>query len=194
MRSPSRPPVWLTLHPTAAYASSKAALNSISETLRLELSPFGVSVVTILAGVFDSEFHANDSDFDLPINSRYAPIKDTIASWASGEAKPKGCPSHEFAEALVDDVIGSKASTVYKGPHAEAVKFMATWLPTSLGVSRFLDASMRDSCSEFLQANTLNTNSNEGYWQDLFMSYGQGLKELSQKVSSGSDKGNQGRL
>lgn len=126
---------------TAAYASSKAALNSISETLRLELSPFGVSVVTIMAGVVNSEFHANDSDFELPMNSRYAPIKDIIASWASGEAKPKGCASYEFAEALVEDVIGSKQSTVYRGPYAGAVKFMATWLPTSLGVRDYSDTS-----------------------------------------------------
>ncbi|KUI56150.1 NADPH-dependent 1-acyldihydroxyacetone phosphate reductase [Cytospora mali] len=45
----------------SAYASSKAALGNISETLRLELSPFGVSVVIIMAGVVTSQFHENDS-------------------------------------------------------------------------------------------------------------------------------------
>ncbi|KAL1878229.1 hypothetical protein Daus18300_002146 [Diaporthe australafricana] len=141
----------------AAYASSKAALNSMSDTLRLELSPFGVSVVTVMAGVVDSEFHANDPDFELPPSSRYAPIKDAIASWASGKAKPKGCSAQEFAEALVVDVIGSKRPAVYRGPRAGAVKFVTIWLPTWL--------------------------------VDFFMSQGQGLKELSQKVAEDVSKG-----
>lgn len=178
--------VQLTLQPTAAYASSKAALNSVSETLRLELSPFGVSVVTIMAGIVDSEFHVNDSDFDLPMNSRYAPIKETIASWASGEAKPKGCSSHEFAETLVEDIIGSKASTVYKGPRAGAVKFVVTWLPTYVQVSNFLDPSMCHLLPQVLES--LNRNTNEIYCQDFLMSQGQGLKELSQQGFGGSNK------
>lgn len=146
-----------------------------------------------MAGIVDSEFHANDSDFDLPPNSRYTQIKETIASWASGEAKPKGCSSHEFAEALAEDIIGSKASTVYKGPRAGAVKFVVTWLPTYLGVSNSLDASMC-LCSQTLEEDILNRNSNEIYWQDFLMSQGQGLKELSQEVSGCSDKKSPGRL
>jgi hypothetical protein len=91
-----------------------------------------------MAGVVNSEFHANDSGFELPQNSRYAPIKDTIASWASGEAKPKGCSAQEFAESLVKDVVSSKkASSVYRGPHAGTIKFITSWLPTSLVVSNF---------------------------------------------------------
>lgn len=90
-----------------------------------------------MAGLVDSEFHTNDPDFELPPNSRYAPIKDIIASWASGKAKPKGCSSHEFAEALVADVIGSKRPAVYRGPRAGAVKFVTTWLPTWLVVSNY---------------------------------------------------------
>jgi len=130
------------LKSTAAYASSKAALNSISDTLRLELSPFGVSVITVMPGVINSEFHVNDSGFDLPPNSRYAPIKDTIVSWASGEAKPKGCPSQEFAESVVGDILGGTRAAVYKGPWAGTMKFLATWVPTSLAVSTYTDASM----------------------------------------------------
>lgn len=90
-----------------------------------------------MAGVVNSEFHTNDSGFDLPLNSRYIPIKDTIASWASGEAKPKGCSSHEFAEALLGDIIGSKRPSVYKGPYAGVIKFITNWLPTALVVSNY---------------------------------------------------------
>ncbi|CAJ2500715.1 Uu.00g035680.m01.CDS01 [Anthostomella pinea] len=89
-------------------AASKAALNALSETLRLELAPFGVSVVTILPGVIDSKLHVNGAaSFDLPPASRYAPIKDIIAGWAKGDAVPKDSLSVDgFAELVVRDVVG----------------------------------------------------------------------------------------
>ncbi|KAG8161125.1 hypothetical protein KVR01_009389 [Diaporthe batatas] len=125
----------------ATYAASKAALDAVSETLRLELSPFGVSVITIMAGTINSQFHANDSNFGLPPNSRYTPIKDIIASWASGEAKPKGCSSKEFAQSIVDDMLGGGGYAV------KGVQGTLGW-----------------------------------HDEDFFMSQGQGLKELSQRL------------
>ncbi|ROT42885.1 NAD(P)-binding protein [Sodiomyces alkalinus F11] len=116
----------------AAYTSSKAALNQFSETLRLELSPFGVSVVTIMAGVVDSHFHANDSNFVLPEGSRYAPIQEIIAGWASGASKPKGCSAVQFADALVQEITGTgKNGLVFRGPHAGGINFLSRWAPRS---------------------------------------------------------------
>lgn len=146
----------------AAYASSKAAMTTISETLRLELSPFGVDVITIMAGVVDSQFHANDTDFGLPPNSRYTAIKDIMAGWASGEAKPKGCSAEEFAESLMDVIAGkgSKGGLVWKGPHAGAVKFMVGWLPTSLVVSvQLCLISCQDIVTGMLTTSSDRTNS-----------------------------------
>ena len=53
-------PSSLTCIVVGTYASSKAALNSISDTLRLELAPFNVSVVTIMVGTVATPFHANE--------------------------------------------------------------------------------------------------------------------------------------
>lgn len=88
------------------YCSSKAALTTVSETLRLELSPFGVSVVTIMAGAVSSHFHDNEPDFKLPNRSYYAPIEEIVAGWASGKSKPGGCSPEQFAESLVEDIVG----------------------------------------------------------------------------------------
>lgn len=124
-------------------------MTNISETLRLELSPFGVDVVTVMAGVVTSNFHANDINFDLPLNSGYAPIKSIIATWASGDAKPKGCSAEEFAEILVADVLdnGKTSGLVWRGPYAASLKFMTGWLPRFLMVrysySWLLDISLR---------------------------------------------------
>lgn len=129
------------LTPAAAYASSKAALVNLSEALRLELSPFGVSVLTVLVGTVDSHFHANDTALDgtgfkLPPSSRYAAIEDIIAGWASGESKPKGIAAEQLAEQLVGDLVGDgKSGLVWKGPNAGAIKFATKWFPDSLMVS-----------------------------------------------------------
>ncbi|ROV87981.1 hypothetical protein VPNG_10339 [Cytospora leucostoma] len=141
----------------SAYASSKAALVNLSETLRLELSPFGVSVLTVLVGIVDSHFNANDTalnetGFKLPPDSRYAAIEDIIAGWASGESKPKGITAEQLAELLVGDLVGDgKSGLVWKGPNASAIRFATKWFPDSL--------------------------------MNHLMSQNQGLHELSEKVS-----------
>lgn len=120
----------------AAYTSSKAALNLIAETLRLELSPFGVSVISVMAGIVDSQFHANDGEFALPADSRYAPIKEIMAGWASGASKPRGCSADEFADAVVGDIVGSRDGLLFRGPNAGSVDIVSRWAPRFVAVSR----------------------------------------------------------
>ncbi|KAI1328989.1 oxidoreductase [Xylariaceae sp. FL0255] len=116
----------------ATYATSKAALNTLSETMRLELAPFGVSVVTIVPGIIDSNLHVNDvAGFDLPPMSRYSAIKHIIASWAAGEVLPKGSLSAaKFAELVTGDIVGTgKEGIVYRGPYAALLRFIGLWVP-----------------------------------------------------------------
>lgn len=97
----------------------------------MELSPFGVSVVTIMAGVITTHFHDNEPSFELPEGSLYGPSEDVIAGWASGKSKPKGCTPEQFAESLVGDVVGNGTnSMIWKGPYAGGFKFLAQWLPS----------------------------------------------------------------
>ncbi|KAK7731533.1 hypothetical protein SLS53_008773 [Cytospora paraplurivora] len=138
----------------STYATSKAALNTLSETLRLELAPFGVSVATILPGIIDSNLHNNDAaGFDLPASSRYSRIKNIIASAAKGEFIPKDSISAEkFAELVVDDVIGTgKGGIVNRGAYAPLLRWVGYYAPTWL--------------------------------KDYLVSEQQGLKELSQQLA-----------
>lgn len=116
----------------STYVSSKAAFTSYSETLRLELAPFGVDVMTVMTGTVDSLFHVNDP-FKLPEGSRYALIEEKIAGWASGELKPKGIPNEKFAELIVGDVTtDGKSGLIWKGPNAGSLAAMSKWAPQSL--------------------------------------------------------------
>ncbi|XXH05691.1 ATP-binding cassette long-chain fatty acid transporter pxa1 [Hypoxylon texense] len=138
----------------ASYASTKAALAHLSETLRLELSPLGVSVTTIMAGAIATHFHDNEPEFKLPEGSYYAPIEGIIAGWASGKSKPGTGPVEQFAESIVEDVVrdGRGGGLVWKGPYAGTMKFISSWLPA--------------------------------WCQDAAMSTNQGLKELTQYLAA----------
>ncbi|POS72955.1 hypothetical protein DHEL01_v208645 [Diaporthe helianthi] len=115
------------------YSSSKAALNNISESLRLELSPFGVSVVTILVGLVETHFHSRDMHFKLRPDSLYAPIEETIEVWANGKSKPKGQSAEDFDASIAGDILGQgKGGMVWKGPNAGSIKWATSLLPTSL--------------------------------------------------------------
>ncbi|KAK2611715.1 hypothetical protein N8I77_005039 [Diaporthe amygdali] len=117
----------------SVYSSSKAALNNISESLRLELSPFGVSVVTILAGLLETHFHAGDMQFKLRPDSLYAPIEEIIEGWASGRSKPKGQSAEDFAASINGDILGQgNGGLVWKGPNAGSIKWASKFFPASL--------------------------------------------------------------
>lgn len=120
------------------YNSSKSALATISETLRLELAPFGVTVDTLMVGVVLTSFHGNLPAFNLPGTSRYFAIKDIIARRAAGMAGPKGCSIGAFAESIVDDVLGnerSKGAILWKGPGCLMVRFVSSFVPRWMSVS-----------------------------------------------------------
>ncbi|CAD6594243.1 MAG: hypothetical protein ASARMPREDX12_008495 [Alectoria sarmentosa] len=67
------------------YAGSKAAMTPITEALRLELTPLGVTVVTVNIGAVRTNTLANDADFKLPTASKYKSIEKEIAGRARGE-------------------------------------------------------------------------------------------------------------
>ncbi|KAI1330304.1 NAD(P)-binding protein [Xylariaceae sp. FL0255] len=122
----------------STYTSSKAALTLLSETLRLELAPFGISVVTIMGGILESHFHDNDP-FKLPPNSRYAKIEDTIAGWASGKSKPEGMTAERFSEVVLKDIVDDgQNGVVWRGPNAGSARIASRLMPTSL-----MDYSLR---------------------------------------------------
>ncbi|GFP54598.1 hypothetical protein ACSS6W_002421 [Trichoderma asperelloides] len=120
------------------YASSKAAVNAISETLRLELSPLGVSVVTIMLGTVATPFHANEPTPELPAASYYSSILDTITQWAKGQAGPKGGPAQDVVDAMIPDIVAEgRNGVVWRGANSTAVWFGSRWLP-----GRMLDGAM----------------------------------------------------
>ncbi|KAJ6571978.1 hypothetical protein B0H19DRAFT_1132009 [Mycena capillaripes] len=122
-----------------AYSASKAGLNRLSETLRLELAPFGVSVLTVMLGGVATVFIANEAPRPLPPGSRYTSIGDAILLWAREKGGLAGMmPPERLAEELVPDILASgKSGTVWRGSSAGLVRFVAGWLPQAV-MDRFM--------------------------------------------------------
>ncbi|MCJ1228207.1 hypothetical protein MMC12_004868 [Toensbergia leucococca] len=112
------------------YAASKAATTCLSETLRLELAPFGVKVITAMVGTVRSTFLSNNSSCTLPSDSLYAPIQTKIADAAAGKIYPGGMDVDTFAKRLVSDVLGGSTGRVWRGNVATVVRFISSFLPT----------------------------------------------------------------
>ncbi len=98
-----------------AYCSSKAALHSLSDALRMELAPFGIRVVMIQPGGVRSAFgdHAQES-IALPEDSVYQPVREGIE--ARSQAGQQGAtPAEEFVVPVVDKLLSAAPPAIIRG-------------------------------------------------------------------------------
>ena len=117
------------------YCASKAAVHALGETLRLEMAPLGVKVVTVVCGVVKTNIMTNSSEAHLPPDSVYVSVEKNIAARSRGEDVTGGAmPSNEFADKLVGDVTGEADGLIYRGYLASAVRLLHAWLPTFIQV------------------------------------------------------------
>jgi len=99
----------------AAYCSSKAAVHSLTDALRMELAPFGISVVSIQPGGVRSSFgqHA-EAAIRLPEGSIYRPVESGIR--ARAQAGQQGAtPAEEFAPPVVEALLRNPPPRVIRG-------------------------------------------------------------------------------
>ena len=102
----------LTPHPrssspwSGAYCASKAALNSISEVLYMELKPFGIHVLHVAAGAVKSNIATNGlSHFSLPENSLYGKFVPNIIDRANSSQDYTSVPTKTFAKKVVENAL-----------------------------------------------------------------------------------------
>jgi NAD(P)-dependent dehydrogenase (short-subunit alcohol dehydrogenase family) len=100
---------------SGAYSSSKAAVHSLSDGLRMELAPFGIRVVIIQPGGVRSAFgnHAEEA-IRLPEDSVYQPVEAGIR--ARAQAGQQGAtPVQEFVEPVVNALLRPSPPAVIRG-------------------------------------------------------------------------------
>lgn len=93
-----------------AYAASKAAVHSLSDTLRVELKPFGIDVITVAPGAIKSNIGANSSVVykNNPEWRFYKPFAKAIYERVEFSQQPGNTPTFVFAEKTVDAILKTK--------------------------------------------------------------------------------------
>lgn len=98
-----------------AYCSSKAAIHSLSDALRMEMQPLGIRVVTIQPGGILSSFgdHAEEG-IRLPPDSPFLPVEVGIR--ARAQAGQRGAtPAEKFVVPVADGLLRDKPPAVIRG-------------------------------------------------------------------------------
>lgn len=101
---------------SGSYSASKAAFNTLSDTLRLELKPFGIQVVTVQPGAIRSRFADNASQALARVwrsDSIYKPIELAVRKRAKAS---QGNPTdvEDFCRSLVNRLESKRPPSVIR--------------------------------------------------------------------------------
>jgi len=117
----------------AAYCSSKAAVHSLTDALRMELAPFGIHVVSIQPGGVRSSFgeHA-EAAVRLPESSLYKRVEGGIR--ARAQAGQQGAMQADvFVVPVVDALLrGSPPRVIRGGTHSVRLPLLKRLLPAAM--------------------------------------------------------------
>jgi NAD(P)-dependent dehydrogenase (short-subunit alcohol dehydrogenase family) len=110
-----------------AYSASKAAATSLTESLRVELSPFGIRVINLLTGGVQSTFFNNRPDSELPANSIYNVAKEAIESPMAGDQPGlERIDAKSWAKQVAKDLSQPKPPyLVYRGAKAGTARIVS---------------------------------------------------------------------
>ncbi|KXL49206.1 hypothetical protein M433DRAFT_94878 [Acidomyces richmondensis BFW] len=111
----------------SVYNASKAALHSYSDTLRVELAPFNVRVVTVVTGGVKSNIARTHRS--LPRDSIYLPIAEDYEKRQT-HSQANSIPNETYASTVVRQVLENPAKdTIWAGGRVWIVWFATTFLP-----------------------------------------------------------------
>ena len=107
-------------------------MTTISETLRLELKPLGVDVVTVITGAVKTNiFNNKPENHHLPENSLYSSIEKDISRRVEGQDVTNLLGSSEqFARDLARGVLNGNTGRLSCGKMSTLIPLVTTYLPT----------------------------------------------------------------
>ena len=125
---------------SGVYCASKAALHSLSDALRLELAPFGISVLTVQPGAIASEFGNNASAaITMAEDSWFKPWEKAVQARAKASQKSTSTSAAVFAKELMGYINNPlRPEVALIGSGARSMVRLKRWLPASI-----LDGQLR---------------------------------------------------
>ncbi|TRX89564.1 hypothetical protein FHL15_009473 [Xylaria flabelliformis] len=117
----------------AVYNSSKAAFAMLSDSMRLELQPFGIKVIDLRTGVVQTNLIKNLQETQrpsLPEGSIYGRAKDVVEKALRQEGfEGQGMPAHQWAEHVVRDVMKKTPPPIIWRGESALITRISTVLP-----------------------------------------------------------------
>jgi len=117
----------------SVYNASKAALHSYGDTLRVEMVPFGVQVITVVTGGVKSNIGRNNK---LPINPRslYYLMGDLYLAKRQGLSQKDAVKAEDYARYVVSQTVKTTPRPwLWRGSYTFIV-WLSTFLPTGFVV------------------------------------------------------------
>lgn len=107
----------VTIPFAAPYCSVKHALESVSDSLRVEVAPFGIRVVVVEAGPIDTKFDDRALEAVTPIlrrESPYTPLYGGAEAAMKGDFQMGKRPPEFVARVIVDAIEAERPRTRYR--------------------------------------------------------------------------------
>ncbi|KAJ7117853.1 hypothetical protein C8R44DRAFT_791529 [Mycena epipterygia] len=109
----------------APYNSSKAAVHTFSDTLRVELAPFNIKVITIASGNVQSNIMKPEA---LPADSIYQPIRAEYQTDRLDRFQEDAMPANVWAASVVAECLKPTPKPwVWLGPNSWLVWTLSTF-------------------------------------------------------------------
>lgn len=104
----------------------------MSETMRTELAPLGVRVITGVIGAVHTPIHQRAGELNLPPRSYYRNLRDHINEILKGNNKPGAVNTDVVCQGIISDITGGKSGVIWRGGTASAVKILSWLLPAGV--------------------------------------------------------------
>ncbi|KAF7845773.1 hypothetical protein BT93_L0691 [Corymbia citriodora subsp. variegata] len=111
------------------YSSSKSAVISISNTMRIELAPFDIKVVTLITTSVKTEFFNHKTGGFILNDSVYAPIKEKADKiMQSSDYAKSGPDRYEIAQDTIDELMRDATPIFIRKGYMATLVALIFWL------------------------------------------------------------------